>query len=274
MKRRHFRLLSITLVLVMTMAFVFPAGSKLSPIQVAEAGADPKILKETYVENGNRIVDEYGVTTYNGKRIPYRVVKITPISNASQLVASNTLGIGHQSIQGSASGKTASLNVIDIRAKRKEVYSSELLNYNLFSQTLYSAFSNVSGIPSGFNTSTYISNAESTVQVIAKRSIVVVFMYWNGTWKQVYRSESVSCQWGYGATLILNGNSVYAASKQGTSSYGSTSYNLSTCSRYLVNGKSMGYMIPSIEIKTLGKTFTLSYREVTANLEGLGMHRF
>ncbi len=262
MKRR----LSIIFAIMMALLLAFPIGptafadeeieSQRSLTEPGEEPIDPQreVIDpsyEVYYRNGNKIVDEYGLYSYDGYKIPYRVIKISPWKATSKLIFSS----GKVSISAKTAFKAGAKNLIKIIAQ------NGISKVPLVS-TVYDAYKKISGVTSAFSTSTIVKDATGTMLVAANKTVVYVYMYWSGLWRKVYEGDYVSGTYNVGATAFIeSAHKLIVTSLNGSYSVGTASYNLRTCCYYVTKYCGLvhfGDKVTSYTVQGLNQSLTIN----------------
>ena len=205
--------------------------------------------KTTYYAKGNKIVDEYGIHTYDGYRLQYRVIKITPYTTASSLRKSQV------KVDVSAKNFKAGTKSLAQFAVDKSISHIPVIG------SIYSVFRDVQGIISGFDQNTVIDNASGALLVSARKNLTAVYIKWNGIWTLALKTNSVNVDCSASATCFIKGRE-YMKTEQGSFSTGSDYYNIHQCCNKVVNGKPRTEnTISSITAYSLNQQHTIYIRE-------------
>ena len=178
----------------------------------------PLISTEQYSADGNLIYDVYGTIDYNGAPVQYRQITIVPQT-------SDHMG-GSDSWEFSKDDILAEKLLVQFTGIDDDYYAYTPVTVDDGWRTvringemsIYDAFCDADGIPSGFNTSSKFTNLIARVSIDYRLTYGFVFFYVDSTkeWQLVYRGSQIVIDWDVSASGLVYGTLV-STNKSGVS---------------------------------------------------------
>lgn len=261
MKRR----ISVMLVVVMLFATLASLTSK--------AEASPHYGYSTYVRMGNRISDEWSSMSYNGKSVPYRVIRFKVNDSSSYLIVDNSY-ITKTKKDAKMAGNTALVSavgdlvlgrVLDGERVIQQAGSSEVNLVNFFTKA-----KSVSDV--------YACTTPDTNW--GTKEVVLVYIYWQGFYYLAYWGEKFT----FDATLtagyfddVAKRNSLTTFTlEDNVVGRNNLNYNLTECAKNIIdrNYKITYKRVTNVSMNFLGTNCSFSVPSTYAFCAMLGMKPF
>ena len=268
MKRR----ISVMLVVVMLFATLASSTSK--------ADASPHYGYSTYVRMGNRISDEWSSMSYNGKSVPYRVIRFKADASSSYLNVNNAY-ITKTKKDAKMAGNTALVSAVgDLVLGRLVDGSREIQQIGSSVVKLANFFTKTKSISDAYARTTTYTNPEVTASVAGTKEVVLVYIYWQGFYYLAYWGEKftfdATLTAGYFDDVAKRNKLTTLTLKDNVAGRNNLNYNLTECAKNIIDrDHTITYKrVTNVSMNFLGTNRSFSVPSTYAFCALLGMQPF